>query len=523
VDTLLSVGLGNAVLASALALLAAGVGRLARGRPALTHALWLLVLLKLLTPPLVDLHVPWPAGAEPPTTPAEPPPSPVEWDEHPAVDSAPTSDPDLPAGPVLAIAPDRAEVEPPPAAAPTRSVTCPEPPWKAAVVVAWIAGALLTWACAVRHVWRFQRSLRYARPAPGAVQARADRIGRRLGLARCPQVWFLPAPVAPMVWAGFGPARVLLPAGLWDLLSEEQRDTLLAHELAHLRRRDQWVRRLELLGLGLYWWLPVAWWARRRLHEAEELCCDAWVVWALPDSGTAYAQALVNTLRFLSQARTVLPVGASGVGPVPPLKRRLAMILNGTTPRTLSRTGLWAVVGLGALALPLLPLPGHGAPQAAPPPQPAGQGKLERPSPQDAIHAAEVEKAQAEVKLLKAQLQARLAQTRELEGRLKQAEGRLAKLNGTADQPTIVPFQNAWNREAVRWSAVPANQFVPAGPGGDIHARWGVWQNSALANQPAKARTTEQRLADLEKKLAEIAQEMQSLRREFKPQGPAAK
>src|SRR5205085_2360482 len=86
-----------------------------------------------------------------------------------------------------------------------------------------------------------------------------------------------------------GRPRVLLPAALWARLSEAQRDALLLHELAHLRRGDHWVRRLELAVLGLYWWLPTVWWARREIQRAEEECCDAWVVWASPrsaDEGT---------------------------------------------------------------------------------------------------------------------------------------------------------------------------------------------------------------------------------------------
>src|SRR5262245_34464816 len=49
----------NALLVVPLALLAAAVSRLVC-RPALAHALWLLVLLKLLTPPLLTLPVTWP-------------------------------------------------------------------------------------------------------------------------------------------------------------------------------------------------------------------------------------------------------------------------------------------------------------------------------------------------------------------------------------------------------------------------------------------------------------------------------
>src|SRR4051794_37684068 len=56
--TLLDLGLSNAVLATGLAVIAAILGRLCR-RPALVHSLWLLVLLKLLTPAFVPVPLPW--------------------------------------------------------------------------------------------------------------------------------------------------------------------------------------------------------------------------------------------------------------------------------------------------------------------------------------------------------------------------------------------------------------------------------------------------------------------------------
>ena len=86
-DTLLHVGLMNAAVACVLALAAVAVGRVYR-RPAVLHALWLLVLLKLLTPPLWDVPVPrltaaaligYPAAE--PELPALPSTngSPIEW------------------------------------------------------------------------------------------------------------------------------------------------------------------------------------------------------------------------------------------------------------------------------------------------------------------------------------------------------------------------------------------------------------------------------------------------------------
>src|SRR5205823_693173 len=115
-----------------------------------------------------------------------------------------------------------------------------------------------------------------------------------------------------------------------------------------------WVRLLELAVTALYWWHPAVWWARRELREAEEQCCDAWVVWALPQARRTYALALVETVDFLSGAPAALPSAASGVGPVDDLRKRVTMIMRGTTPRALTWAGNLVVLGVAAL-LPVLP------------------------------------------------------------------------------------------------------------------------------------------------------------------------
>jgi multidrug efflux system membrane fusion protein len=164
--------------------------------------------------------------------------------------------------------------------------------------------------------------------------------------------------MSPMVWVPLaGPPRLVLPEDLWGLLDDAQRDAILAHELAHLKRRDHWVRRLEALACGLYWWDPVAWWARREIELAEERCCDACVLWALPAAAEAYAEALVMTAAYLSGLRQPLPLGASGVGRISSLKGRLQMILSDPTTVSVKRTAPWGLLVLGAFSLPVLPAP----------------------------------------------------------------------------------------------------------------------------------------------------------------------
>jgi beta-lactamase regulating signal transducer with metallopeptidase domain len=363
-DTLLHAGLSNALMAAALALPAAAVTRFGR-RPALAHALWLLVLLKLLTPPLIPIPILWPDGeAEAGVRAAAARPGPP-----PGAGAAPL------AGDLLGVAlpggaapPDAAEPDEPlpeeaaEGPAPDRAAPNPGPQGRALVVAVWLAVSALWFVGVALQVRRFRRLLRHARPAPAEVQEAARALAARLGRAHPPTVWLVPGVVSPMLWALGQAPRLLFPAGLLERLEPGQRDALLAHELAHWRRRDHWVRLVELAALGLYWWHPLVWWARHELHEAEEQCCDAWAVWALDGDGRTYAMALLQTVSFLSQARPALPVGASGVGQVRHLRRRLTMVLRGNTYRSLSSVGAAAVCVLGLLLLPLLPVGAQDAP-----------------------------------------------------------------------------------------------------------------------------------------------------------------
>src|SRR5207244_3316986 len=147
----------------------------------------------------------------------------------------------------------------------------------------WLSGASLILLVALVRVTRFQRALRRATVAPPSLQYQAERIARQMSLSKSPAVWLVDGCVSPLLWGAPGRPRLILPAPLWAALDAGRRDALLAHELAHYARGDHWVRGLELVAGVLFWWHPAVWAARVKLREAEEQCCDAWVVWALPD------------------------------------------------------------------------------------------------------------------------------------------------------------------------------------------------------------------------------------------------
>lgn len=366
---LLDIGLTNAAVATLMALGVALFGRFGR-RPALTHALWLLVLLKLVAPPLVPLPIGFPKAAESELS----SPAIVTTTGITDVNACKLTEPkDVLVETHAGFAPDPSIVvtEAVPVASLEAEDTAREPliepepsflvqtlrflDWRMVIGEIWIAGSLLWLLSATVRIRNFQRALRAAEPAPAWLQTQVDKLADRLGMPSSPTVWLVPGAISPLVWALCGSARLLVPVKLWDRLDEEQRSTLLIHELAHLRRKDHWVRALELVATGLFWWHPVVWWARRAMREAEEQCCDAWVVWAKPSAAKAYATALLETVDFLSQARPPLPLAASGIGHVEHLKRRLTMILKGMTPKGLSWAGRLTVFGLAGALLPLVP------------------------------------------------------------------------------------------------------------------------------------------------------------------------
>ena len=292
-------------------------------RPAVSYPLWLMVLLTLVAPAVASL----------PVLPAEPM----------AALAAPGS------GGVGIVF---AEVAADPA---------PGPKFGAfllpGLAILWLGGTvgLLGWT-AVRAI-RFRRTLKRAvRPAPSWLRRQAAEVGRDLGLSRIPEPCTTNARVTPMVWWSGGRVRMLVPSFLLRDPGGEEVHAILAHELAHVRRRDHLVRWLEWLACSVFWWNPVAWWARHQLRIAEESCCDELAVGTGRACPKAYAKALLRVVANASESRGFRPPlpasAAGGAGQTKVLERRIRMIVSTDTrspaPRWLRTVSRLAV----ACALP---------------------------------------------------------------------------------------------------------------------------------------------------------------------------
>jgi beta-lactamase regulating signal transducer with metallopeptidase domain/multidrug resistance efflux pump len=380
------------LIAGALAVVATLAGRWKRLGPEARHALWLLVLIKLAIPPFIawPWSVPdsWPASARiEPLALATSVPAPVALPEPP-IDPVPIPRPDalpptLPGPPTVAgpppspedvpvrveipeelpvaAVPDPLPIEPPriiePAPTPrarTSEISNRNSPiwtWESALIAAWLAGSVVVVARRGFKVVRFHRSLADSRPAPDWLVDETRAIGDRVGV-RPPLVVATPWVATPLLWC-LGRPRLVLPEILIKRLGVDRWPGILAHELAHLARGDHWVVRLELLVEAAWWWNPLFWLARRKLHEQAKIACDARVVRSLPERRYAYAEALVDVCEHIARSAIPSPsLGVGGAGAAHSLEGRLDMILRDPIPRRPSRRAALLAVLLAALALP---------------------------------------------------------------------------------------------------------------------------------------------------------------------------
>jgi beta-lactamase regulating signal transducer with metallopeptidase domain len=334
------------MVALALAAVAALVSRVRPIGPTARHILWLAVLVKLLTPPLVCWpwavawrEIDWPVlsrGAEPVR-------------ESPVVETAGADSLSAISCSQPVAMEDLADFSVPRDPTPVRKAPGSWLGVERNLITAWLIVTGLLAAGQSWRILRFRRRLRLAVPAPDDLVAEAEEIARQLG-SPVPELLVAPELGTPMLWC-LGPPKLVLPAPMVKTIPHERWRGILAHELAHLRRGDHWVSRLELIAGLFWWWNPLYWLTRARLDAEAELACDAWVVWALPKDRLAYAETLFDIGSALSRAVTPAPaLGAAGS--VRFLERRLTMILHDRVPCRVSPFVLLAAIVLVLLALP---------------------------------------------------------------------------------------------------------------------------------------------------------------------------
>jgi len=161
-------------------------------------------------------------------------------------------------------------------------------PW---ILAVWIAGVLLLLIRAVVANVAVQK-LRGAAiiPAPESLLALARRVAAQLGITQAFEVFASQAVNAPTLIGWLKPV-ILFPVASLTGLAPEQLEAMLAHELAHVRRRDYLVNALQVAMETLLFYHPAVWWVSQQIRREREHCCDDVVV-AVTGEPLVYAKAL---------------------------------------------------------------------------------------------------------------------------------------------------------------------------------------------------------------------------------------
>ena len=159
-----------------------------------------------------------------------------------------------------------------------------------------------------------------------------------------------PARFEPGVFGIFRPV-LLLPEGITHRLSPAQLQAVLAHELCHVRRRDNLAMAIHMVVEALFWFHPLVWFIKARLIEEQERACDEEVL-RLGGDPQVYAESILRICEFYLTSPLICVSGIAGSN----LKKRIEDIMRNRVALklSLSRALLLAVAAIAALAGPII-------------------------------------------------------------------------------------------------------------------------------------------------------------------------
>jgi bla regulator protein blaR1 len=146
-----------------------------------------------------------------------------------------------------------------------------------------------------------------SRPVDGLyVRALAELAGR-LNVSRRVRLIVTSRPIGPAVFGLFRPS-ILLPEPLLSGTPLEQVKLVLAHELIHVRRGDVFAGKLQLVAQLIWWFNPLIWWANREVCRERERCCDEEVVSGIGCKPAIYARTLLSILEQKGRLRSLVAI-----------------------------------------------------------------------------------------------------------------------------------------------------------------------------------------------------------------------
>jgi uncharacterized protein (TIGR03435 family) len=214
----------------------------------------------------------------------------------------------------------------------------------------WMTGVvavLAVWAVRWRHVASIVRA---AQPAgDGPILETLRRLETRVAISRPVALVESESPLEPGVFGILNPVLVW-PRHIAAHLEDAQIQTILAHEVAHVRRRDNLAAAAHMAVQAAFWFHPLVWWIGSRLVDERERACDEDVV-LMGSDPQIYAEGILKTCQCYVPAPLACVTGVTGSN----LKKRIEHIMACDARATLTawRKALLAAAAAATLAAPM--------------------------------------------------------------------------------------------------------------------------------------------------------------------------
>lgn len=196
------------------------------------------------------------------------------------------------------------------------------------IVLIWLLGFVFFLFRLGAGLWQVHKlQTQHLQPAEEFWQAKIEALGTRLGLKKAIGL-FESALVRSPVAIGWLKPVILLPVGLINRLSMEEVEAILAHELAHIARRDWIFNLLQAFVEAIFYYHPAVWWVSAVVRRERENCCDDAAL-AATGNPLVFAKALVQVQELAAPAPMLaLGIGGSSSRHRPLLLERIRRILN---------------------------------------------------------------------------------------------------------------------------------------------------------------------------------------------------
>jgi beta-lactamase regulating signal transducer with metallopeptidase domain len=187
---------------------------------------------------------------------------------------------------------------------PQLKVNPTRPPWyKVLLSLKWYQVALMVWFYIASVLLfrlqekkqRFLRSIQYSTIPALHLEASLKKLQNSLGIRHHIELRLIDNNLSPLV---LNKHTLLVPAKVLEKLNLAQQESMLAHELAHIKRRDDlWLRVYQGIKTVLFF-QPLNYWVYKQMYQTAEYACDAWAS-KVTDNQHAMAQCLVEVAEWL--------------------------------------------------------------------------------------------------------------------------------------------------------------------------------------------------------------------------------